>query len=66
MSAIVKLIGALSICVFTIDITAVNAIASDVITVATIEICSVLSPGYNGVFGDEIIKILNLLDSMEP
>ena len=66
MSAIVKSIGALSIYVFTIDITAVKAIASDVITLAAIEICSVLSPSHNGVFGDEIIKILNLLDSMEP
>ena len=66
MSAIVKLISALSIYVFTTDITAVEAIASDEITLAAIEICSVLSPIDNGAFGEINYHFKNLVDSMEP
>ena len=59
LSAIEKLIGASAIYVATTAITPVIPIGPD-------EISAVLSLNDNGAFGDEIIKILNLVDSMEP
>ena len=66
LSAIEKLIGASAIYVATTAITAVIPIGPDEISLAATEISAVLSVSDNGAFGDEIIKILNLPDSMEP
>jgi hypothetical protein len=66
LSAIEKLIGASAIYVATTNIIAVISIGPDGISLAATEISAVLSLSDNGAFGDEIIKILNLVDSMEP